>query len=91
VFDQLGDETPDLDEPAKLLALYEVTQAMVETGSLLAGHDRSDGGLATVRLVVYFIPKASWKLIGRSLTLRCHELRCSWRWPSRATAASTWR
>ncbi|HWQ39737.1 MAG TPA: phosphoribosylformylglycinamidine synthase [Burkholderiales bacterium] len=45
VLDQIGAETPDLDEPRKLKALFETLQTLNEQGRLLAYHDRSDGGL----------------------------------------------
>ena len=47
VFNQLGDITPDVDEPATLKAFFNVTQGLVADGSLLAYHDVSDGGLFT--------------------------------------------
>src|SRR6185503_15401145 len=43
----LGDEAPDLDDPALLKAFFAAVQAL--RPKLLAYHDRSDGGLfATV-------------------------------------------
>jgi phosphoribosylformylglycinamidine synthase len=42
---QFGDVVPDLDEPAALKALVAAVGALREQGSLLACHDRSDGGL----------------------------------------------
>ncbi len=54
VFNQLGNESPDVEDPAKLVALFEVTQKLVDGRALLAGHDRSDGGLATVLLEMAF-------------------------------------
>ncbi len=43
VYGQLGDAPPDVDDPAKLKAFFEIVQA--ERGRILAYHDRSDGGL----------------------------------------------
>lgn len=54
VYDQLGDSPPDLENPAALLSLFEVTQKLIEDRALLAGHDRSDGGLATTLLEMAF-------------------------------------
>ncbi len=45
VYGQLGNEAPDLDEPGKLKAFFEVVQTLNADGRLLAYHDRSDGGL----------------------------------------------
>jgi len=45
VYGQLGDEVPDLDDPARLAGLFAAVQAL--RGQILAYHDRSDGGLLT--------------------------------------------
>lgn len=46
---QIGDETPDVDDPNDLKHLFNAIQALNADGKLLAYHDRSDGGLwATV-------------------------------------------
>ena len=47
VYGQVGAEAPDLDDPKDLVAFFEVTQALLAEGRLLAYHDRSDGGLFT--------------------------------------------
>lgn len=43
---QVGDTSPDVD-PKLLKAAFNVTQQLIVDGKLLAGHDISDGGLAT--------------------------------------------
>jgi len=43
-------EVPDVDQPARLAALFDTAQQLVAEGSLLALHDRSDGGLFTTVL-----------------------------------------
>ena len=49
VLGQFGSTVPDLDDPARLIALVGAINALREQGRLLAYHDRSDGGLwATV-------------------------------------------
>ncbi|KAI8872745.1 phosphoribosylformylglycinamidin [Ramicandelaber brevisporus] len=50
VFNSLGgSETPDVDDPATLVAFFRTMQALKQSGVVLAYHDRSDGGLfATV-------------------------------------------
>ncbi len=45
VQNQLGDETPDLDEPVYLKQLFAFMADAIEHGLLSACHDRSDGGL----------------------------------------------
>ena len=45
VLGQFGDEVPDLDEPARLIALVNAINALRAADQLLAYHDRSDGGL----------------------------------------------
>lgn len=45
VYQQLGKETPDLDDTDLFKAFFNTTQQLVTEGRLLAYHDRSDGGL----------------------------------------------
>jgi phosphoribosylformylglycinamidine synthase len=45
VHSQLGRVAPDLDDPAKLKALFGAIQKLNASRRLLAYHDRSDGGL----------------------------------------------
>ncbi|KAJ7502582.1 CobB/CobQ-like glutamine amidotransferase domain-containing protein [Mycena galericulata] len=49
VFKEIGDEAPDVDDPALLKAFFQGTQSIrtAEPGLILAYHDRSDGGLFT--------------------------------------------
>ena len=47
VYKQLGDVTPDLDNPALLKGFFTAIQALLSDAKLLAYHDRSDGGLFT--------------------------------------------
>ncbi|MBQ4839122.1 phosphoribosylformylglycinamidine synthase [Pseudoalteromonas luteoviolacea] len=47
VYKQLGDKTPDVDNPELLKGFYNAMQALVADEKLLAYHDRSDGGLFT--------------------------------------------
>ncbi|GGD51519.1 phosphoribosylformylglycinamidine synthase [Caballeronia grimmiae] len=49
VTQQVGDTTPDVDDPEDLKRFFAAIQALNADGKLLAYHDRSDGGLwATV-------------------------------------------
>ncbi|MCK5379728.1 MAG: phosphoribosylformylglycinamidine synthase, partial [Acidobacteria bacterium] len=54
VFNQVGDEAPDLEDPSLLKRAFETTQSLIEAGILTAGHDRSDGGLVTTLLEMAF-------------------------------------
>ncbi|HEU5076997.1 MAG TPA: phosphoribosylformylglycinamidine synthase subunit PurQ, partial [Polyangiaceae bacterium] len=45
VFNQVGDEVPDLDDPALLKGFFQAVQKLNREQKLLAYHDRSDGGL----------------------------------------------
>jgi phosphoribosylformylglycinamidine synthase len=49
VYRQMGNQTPDLDDPALFKSFFLAIQSLNQDGLLLAYHDRSDGGLwATV-------------------------------------------
>lgn len=54
VHGQLGAETPDLDDPATLLALSRTLPRLRAAGLLQAYHDRSDGGLVVTLLEMAF-------------------------------------
>lgn len=45
VMQQIGNETPDVDNPEDLKAFFTAIQQLNKDGKLLAYHDRSDGGL----------------------------------------------
>jgi phosphoribosylformylglycinamidine synthase len=45
VYGRLGSDVPDLDDPARLTALYAALAALRAEALVLAYHDRSDGGL----------------------------------------------
>ena len=53
-FSQLGNEAPDLDDPAVLKAAFAALQYCIEKELLLAYHDRSDGGLVVTLLEMAF-------------------------------------
>ena len=53
-FGQLGDESPDLEDPGVLERAFGVVQLLIEEGLVSAGHDRSDGGLVTTLLEMAF-------------------------------------
>jgi phosphoribosylformylglycinamidine synthase len=43
----VGNQSPDVDDPGVLRRAFEVVQGLLDCGVVLAGHDRSDGGLVT--------------------------------------------
>ncbi|MEA3156343.1 MAG: phosphoribosylformylglycinamidine synthase, partial [Betaproteobacteria bacterium] len=45
VYGEIGSETPDVDDPQRLKAFFDLIQRLNRDGKLLAYHDRSDGGL----------------------------------------------
>ncbi|UTA46327.1 phosphoribosylformylglycinamidine synthase [Simiduia sp. 21SJ11W-1] len=45
VFNEMGEQPADLDEPQDLKAFFEVMQQLLAERAVLAYHDRSDGGL----------------------------------------------
>ncbi len=45
VYGQLGDTVPDIDDPEDLKAFFQLIQELLLSKTLLAYHDRSDGGL----------------------------------------------
>ncbi|MCG7531786.1 phosphoribosylformylglycinamidine synthase [Psychrobium sp. MM17-31] len=47
VYKQLGDVTPDVDNPELLKGFFTAIQTLLAEGKLLSYHDRSDGGLFT--------------------------------------------
>ena len=58
VSSQLGDEAPDLDDPAMLRAFFGAIQELSADGKLLAYHDRSDGGLFATLAEMAFAGRA---------------------------------
>lgn len=51
---QLGDKSPDMANGKLLKNTFEAVQKLISAGLLLAGHDRSDGGLITTLLEMAF-------------------------------------
>ncbi|MEE4246805.1 MAG: phosphoribosylformylglycinamidine synthase, partial [Kangiellaceae bacterium] len=54
VFNQLGEETPDVDNAAELKAFFDAIQMLSEADLIHAYHDRSDGGLLTTLVEMAF-------------------------------------
>eukprot|EP00590_Aulacoseira_subarctica_P005815 CAMPEP_0172434518 /NCGR_PEP_ID=MMETSP1064-20121228/70674_1 /TAXON_ID=202472 /ORGANISM="Aulacoseira subarctica , Strain CCAP 1002/5" /LENGTH=836 /DNA_ID=CAMNT_0013182747 /DNA_START=1359 /DNA_END=3869 /DNA_ORIENTATION=+ len=59
VYNQLGDESPDLEDFAHLKASVNVVQELINERLILAGHDRSDGGLVITLLEMAFAGNCS--------------------------------
>jgi phosphoribosylformylglycinamidine synthase len=55
---QLGNQTPDLDNPHDLKAFFAAVQQLNREGKLLAYHDRSDGGLFAALCEMAFAGRA---------------------------------
>lgn len=47
VYNQLGRESPDLEDTVKFSAFFNAIQQLIVEGLILSYHDRSDGGLVT--------------------------------------------
>lgn len=54
VYGQIGNESPDLDDTALLKKAFLAVQELIDQDLILAGHDRSDGGLITTVLEMAF-------------------------------------
>jgi phosphoribosylformylglycinamidine synthase len=54
VFSQIGDVTPDVEDPALLERAFNAIQELIAVRLVTAGHDRSDGGLITTLLEMAF-------------------------------------
>ncbi len=54
VYNQVGDRSPDVDDPGLLKRAFDAVQGLIAKGLVLSGHDRSDGGLITTLLEMAF-------------------------------------
>jgi len=53
-FCQIGNEVPDMDNPALVKRAFLAVQELIDNKLILSGHDRSDGGLITTVLEMAF-------------------------------------
>ena len=53
-YGQVGDESPDVDDPKLLRRAFNAVQGLIGKGLVLSGHDRSDGGLVATLLEMAF-------------------------------------
>lgn len=51
---QIGNQSPDMNDPALVKRAFGAVQDLIGDGLILAGHDRSDGGLVTTLLEMAF-------------------------------------
>ncbi|HVP78433.1 MAG TPA: phosphoribosylformylglycinamidine synthase [Thermodesulfobacteriota bacterium] len=54
VYGQVGNESPDVDDPEILKRAFQAIQKLISENLILAGHDLSDGGLITTFLEMAF-------------------------------------
>jgi phosphoribosylformylglycinamidine synthase len=54
VYNQVGDECPDVDDPQALESAFGAVQKLIAEDLVLSGHDISDGGLITTLLEMAF-------------------------------------
>jgi phosphoribosylformylglycinamidine synthase len=54
VYGQVGSSCPDLEEPETFRRAWDLVQHLIHEGLVLAGHDRSDGGLIVTLLEMAF-------------------------------------
>ncbi len=62
VYNQLGEQAPDLDSADLLRGFFDSVQALIADDKILAYHDRSDGGLFTTIAEMAFAGKAGAKV-----------------------------
>jgi phosphoribosylformylglycinamidine synthase len=58
VFGQVGNEAPDVDDPAAIRGLFAALRDLRQAGRILAYHDRSDGGLFVALCEMAFAGRA---------------------------------
>jgi phosphoribosylformylglycinamidine synthase len=59
VFNQIGNESPDVEDFEQLKVAVHVTQELIDKRIILAGHDRSDGGLVVTLMEMAFAGNCS--------------------------------
>jgi len=62
VHKQIGNEPADMDDPALLGRVFKAVQELIGQDLVLAGHDRSDGGLITTLLEMAFAGNCGLKI-----------------------------
>ena len=62
VFKQLGAAAPDVEDAADLKAFFTAVQSLKQTDTVLAYHDRSDGGLFTTLVEMAFAGRSGLEI-----------------------------
>jgi phosphoribosylformylglycinamidine synthase len=62
-YNQIGNECPDIEDFGVLKNAFLVVQELIDAGTILAGHDRSDGGLAVVLMEMAFAGNCSISVV----------------------------
>jgi phosphoribosylformylglycinamidine synthase len=62
VYGQIGNESPDVDDPEILKHAFQAIQKLMSENLILAGHDISDGGLITTILEMAFAGNCGLKI-----------------------------
>jgi len=61
-YGQLGNDCPDVDDPARLKAYFDTVQSLHRDGALLAYHDIADGGLFACLAEMAFASRCGLKI-----------------------------
>ncbi|KAI2509181.1 CobB/CobQ-like glutamine amidotransferase domain [Fragilaria crotonensis] len=59
VYNQIGNDCPDIEDLSMLKNAFKVTQQLIDERVILAGHDRSDGGLVVSLVEMAFAGNCS--------------------------------
>jgi phosphoribosylformylglycinamidine synthase len=62
VYGQIGNDSPDVDDPDMLKRAFHAIQTLISRNLILAGHDISDGGLITTLLEMAFAGNCGLKI-----------------------------
>ncbi len=62
VYGQVGNESPDVDDPEMLKRAFDAIQTLMSENLILAGHDVSDGGIITTVLEMAFAGNCGLKI-----------------------------
>ncbi|HTW97030.1 MAG TPA: phosphoribosylformylglycinamidine synthase [Candidatus Methylomirabilis sp.] len=74
VYDQIGNEAPDMDRPELFIQALRAVQKHIRRKLILSGHDRSDGGLIGTALEMAFGGNCGLELDLRSQNLGGNDL-----------------
>jgi phosphoribosylformylglycinamidine synthase len=65
-YGQVGDRSPDVDDPRLLKRAFNAVQRLIAGGLVLSGHDRSDGGLIAALLEMAFSGNCGMEISARA-------------------------